>query len=84
MNEPGLVWMELQSELGETLGELVEDEVGVLSFTKDQDEIIRITDQVSLGCEPLSASITQPPPLRVRFFQRAWLAWRAERPGRKP
>jgi len=27
--------MELQSDLGETLGELVEDEVGVLSFTKD-------------------------------------------------
>ena len=49
MNEPGLVWMELQSELGETLGELVEDEVGVLSLTKDQDEIIRIADQVSLS-----------------------------------
>ena len=64
MNEPGLVWVELQSELGETLGEtlgeLVEDEVGVLSFTKDQDEIIRISDQVSLGREPRNHLLFEP------------------------
>ena len=60
MNEPGLVWMELQSKLGKALGELVEDEVGVLSFTKDQDEIVRITDQVSLGREPRDHLLFEP------------------------
>ena len=49
MDEPGLVWMELQAELGESLREQVEDEVGILSFTKDHDEIVGIPDQVGLG-----------------------------------
>jgi len=44
--QPCLVWMELQVILRETFAEQLEDQVGILAVTEDQDEIIRIADEM--------------------------------------
>src|SRR4051812_30696646 len=45
-NEPGLVWVERESELREALWQHLEDAPRVVLPSEDQDGIVRVADEV--------------------------------------
>jgi len=58
--QAGLLRVELEAVLGEASGEPVEDDVGIVGFTEDQDEVVGVSDQVSLALQPRSDVLLKP------------------------